>query len=438
MRLLLACVLSGSAFAALEFEFSAKQARWISAPSGQSSLHLNAAAPNLPASLGPLYNFFYANISIGTPPQPVEVILDTGSPATWVLVSNMAGVSHRRYNLSNSKTAEWTNETFDLSYGAGKYKGKWASDYVTTMISPTSPARVRVADFPFGVVDTVMLTAGHAVPGLMGLGPHVDGLGPSTYSTLPEAFYDQEVTTSPAFSVWFSGDSGSIVFGGYDKAKVREPFYAFDSNTTLYRYKNFYSVFLNEIAFPDQSLYYVNGRAILDTGSPITLLPSSFVRKLGIQLGLQLHPIYAAYYTNGTLDQFDDAGSLTFRVGHFSVDIPIRDLFVPGEYVWQDDGPAGAMALSLIGSSNFVLGDVFFQHVYSVLDSREMMVYLAQRLNTTVADVRPLPEAMLAVNGSRPPSAPSSITESTTPQLMSIVVDDEYDQRKPVPAARMY
>lgn len=337
--------------------------------------------PEIDANLTPSYNFYYAKIKFGTPAQEMELLLDTGSPISWVYGPNTTFNGAPQFHPEDSKTFEAYNTSLLASYGSGQYMGYWGADNVEVPAATYDLAKQdsNVAQqFIFGVVDN--FAAGAGAPGLLGLGPHYDGAGPDNYTTLPEALYHQNITESPAFSVYLKGDEGKLVLGGWDHNQIEWPVYGFN---TIQGRDNFYRVPFTQLVLNHGDDYDVVNTALLDTGSPMSLVPPGFVKKIGEQYNLTLNEKYGTYYTTGNASQLE--GWVTFRLGRFEVDVPVQDLFVPGEYIWMGDGPANVTALSLIGSPNYLLGDVFFRHVYTVFDSANKKIYLSRRRQNQTA-----------------------------------------------------
>ena len=66
------------------------------------------------------------NISIGTPPQPFTLLLDTGSSTTWVPLEGCGqpcGNPPHTLSPDASSTFERTDMLFDIRYGIGFSRG---------------------------------------------------------------------------------------------------------------------------------------------------------------------------------------------------------------------------------------------------------------------------------------------------------------------------
>lgn len=74
---------------------------------------------------------YFGPVSVGTPPQQVNVIYDTGSSNLWV--SNIKpGIfsSHHYYNDNKSTSYKANGTTFNIMYGSGPVSGYYSSDTI--------------------------------------------------------------------------------------------------------------------------------------------------------------------------------------------------------------------------------------------------------------------------------------------------------------------
>ncbi|ANB16032.1 Yps3p [Sugiyamaella lignohabitans] len=376
-----------------------------------------SAAPanivNSNVSLTTGYNFYLTNITVGSPPQDIEVGLDTGSPYLWVFGPETSYNNAPRFFPNQSTTFHSSNQSFTGLYGAGGVFGTWGQDNIGIK-------GAEVNQFPFGVINQYDLASG--VPGLLGVGPN-SNLTNETYANLPEALYRQGVTKSPAFSVFLdSGSSdGSVIFGGVDKAKFQEPVYVYDIAKTGSEPTYYYQLALSSLALNNGSSYDVFGPAVLDTGSPFSQLPPGFVNQVGQGLGFTYYDKYQCWYKAANYTGPIPDESITMTFGQFNVEIPIEDLIIPGEYMWAQDGPAGAenvQALGLMGTRSYLIGDHLFKHAYVTFNSLAGKIYLAQAVPSSSSDIVDLvgsdfPGAVAGVNNGSSTDPYQSFTYTT-------------------------
>lgn len=94
---------------------------------------------------------YFADISIGTPPQNFTVVPDTGSSNLWVYSKKCYAVPcwyHTTYDAKSSSTYVKDGEKFDITYGSGSIGGTVSKD---TVVFGDSIA----TDFGFGEVTSV-------------------------------------------------------------------------------------------------------------------------------------------------------------------------------------------------------------------------------------------------------------------------------------------
>ena len=356
-------------------------------------------------SLSSSYNFYVTEVEAGTPPQKLQVGFDTGSPYLWFFGPNGSVTNASQFYPNESSTLQYDNQNFSIAYAAGFVNGIWVNDNI--QISDNV-----IEEFPFGVVNQYSL--GAEIPGLIGIGPGPN-LTNETYSNVPEAFYQQGVTNSPIFSLFLDKDTnaGGVIFGGIDTTRFKPPVYQY--NIVKSGYPNqpayYYQLRLDAMAVNGNN-YSVGNIAVLDTGAPFCSLPANFIAQVGNKTGLTPYSKYQTYYVNGT-QEYDKSVVISVMLGHFKVDIPITEFLVPGSYLWGTDGPQGVMALAMLGGNQYVLGDVFFKHVYSAFDSKNSMVYLANSSKDfTKSNVVELQGSEFpgAIQGYVPVSGPTTLT----------------------------
>lgn len=94
--------------------------------------HFRLATRDLIATISQEY---YGNTAIGTPPQPMKVVFDTGSSNMWVLsnrryVRGLKYKNHQFYNYNISSSYEPNGARFRIRYITGSAQGIYSNDTV--------------------------------------------------------------------------------------------------------------------------------------------------------------------------------------------------------------------------------------------------------------------------------------------------------------------
>lgn len=177
---------------------------------------------------------YYANLTVGTPPQPQTVILDTGSSDLYFDAASAStcqdppaptqACEGGTFDSSKSSTYREVQPApaFNTSFGDGSTAvGPYGSDVVGI-------GDVLIAPVQFGVATSVDSATGFSI-GLMGLGYSNNEAVTSTrnfYQNMPEVLSDAGEINSRLYSVFLNGanaGSGTILFGGIDTSKYTGP-----------------------------------------------------------------------------------------------------------------------------------------------------------------------------------------------------------------------
>lgn len=314
-------------------------------------------------------NSYTGYIYIGSNQQKAKVVIDTGSSDLWVSTTNTGGY----FDPNSSSTLENTGQSFEDGYGdESSASGYWAKDSVTL-----SPNEKGVTGLQFGVAD--QSTAGNGILGigLVGLESATEE-GQGTYQNFPALLKDQGLINKNAYSLYLNSEdaqSGSVLFGGYDKAKyegdlVSLPFSGQrNDNEDNYRL----DVTLGSVATEGDSGVSVNSPVNLDSGTTITLLPDDVVQYVGQALNAD---------SNGNVDCNQPDKNLLFNFNGVTIKVPYKDLAFPGGY----DSCSLAVQGPLDGAE-LILGDNFLRHAYIVYDLDDKTISLAQVKYTSESDV---------------------------------------------------
>ena len=101
---------------------------------------------------------YFAEVSVGTPPQTFTVVPDTGSSNLWLYSSSCTDIPcwyHTLYDNSASDSYAADGRPFDITYGSGSITGTVSKD-------TTALGHVSVPNFGFGEVTSVSGVAFYA------------------------------------------------------------------------------------------------------------------------------------------------------------------------------------------------------------------------------------------------------------------------------------
>lgn len=390
--------------------------RNIPDPLAQDRARFRKRANVVDATLDNELTLYYANISLGTPAQNIQVSLDTGSSDLWVnsassqLCSSQQGACQGgTYDMSSSSTSKVVNQDFNISYvdGSGAQ-----GDYVTDVLGF---ADVTLDNFQFGVgLDSA------SSMGVLGISyeiieVQVNRAGGRAYPNLPQALLNAGHINTKAYSLWLNdldANTGSILFGGVNTAK-----YEGDLVTVpvLGDQGVFYelAVALSGVSLGGKSMAGSNDlpiAAVLDSGTSLIYLPDDIVQNIYNEINVVLEQGTAyAYCEDASADR-----NLTFTFSGQTINVPMNELYISvgtsttGQpLTFQNGKEACIFGVAPSGGSTPLLGDTFLRSAYVVYDLQNNEISLAQtHFNSTGDNIQEI------VNGTDP--VPGAVAASTT------------------------
>lgn len=236
-------------------------------------------------------NFYVGNISIGHPPQTLQVLFDTASGHVLLphrACESPACLEHRRYSPWESSTAMDINpdggavqagnrlarghanrtvvtvEFTQADLGSGVANGVMVRDDVCLSSAASGAqacanlavlAATRLDDEPF-----------RAMPhdGILGLA--LEGLGAGALSSFFERLMDGSQDLLPHFGILMGSTSGEIVFGGHDHSRLAAPLQWFH---VVKPEEGFWQVEIHSVRVGNVTVDRCSSgcRGIIDTGS---------------------------------------------------------------------------------------------------------------------------------------------------------------------------
>ncbi|KAI0487441.1 aspartic peptidase domain-containing protein [Xylaria cf. heliscus] len=355
---------------------------------------------------------YYAEVALGTPPQPVTLILDTGSSDVWVLDTNanlcrsrtlqfLYGTCLATYEPADSSTYQLVDsDGFSIQYldNSGA-EGDYIKD--TFHIAGASIEALQV-----GLAENSTINSG-----LLGIGFNTNVAADKPYPNIVDLFVEQDLIDIRAYSLYLddlNAETGTVLFGGIDNKKfigqLKSVDILPDAQSKIY---SSFTVALDSLKVNSSSsnsggseLIGGDTPVILDSGTTLTYLPPNVTRK-----------IYQAFdavddtsgtglvYVSCDLLSSEKDTTVDFRFGDSNgpvVRVPIDELVLDNVKGYVDIGlqlpdlpfddacSFGIQSLSGI----YLLGDTFLRSAYVVYDLTNKKIALAQaNLNATQSNI---------------------------------------------------
>lgn len=317
--------------------------------------------PTLPLTPSPL------PVSIGTPPQPVFVQLDTGSFELWVnpdcttITGSDRAFCERagRFDSQRSSTLDSLGTTKELRYGIGSANISYVTDTISLAGSSTALKTVQ-----FGIASA----SADTFSGILGIGY---GSGYTTrYPNFIDQLYAQNGTRVKAYTLALGSkdaQEGIIVFGGVDTSKfagslVRLPVIpAAKSPDAVPRFwVELASIGISPPGGGGAPRVYNDSNipVFLDSGSTMTLLPPALANAIAADFGVAAPDGKGFYRIDCGFTK--SGGTLDFKFQGATVKVPYKEMIreVPGSPM--------ACFLGIQPSEKFtLLGDTFLRSAYS-------------------------------------------------------------------------
>lgn len=373
--------------------------------------------------------FYSVKLNIGTPPQDITVLFDTGSSDLWVSSNSNpfceADGVNRRADLKSSSTysvapsttidgfevaptvdcAEFGtfnpnksstfrpqgNDTFMIMYGDGTFaNGLWAKDTLSLDghdISNLQFAVANMSDSDVGVLGV----------GLTGLESSADPFDdePSQYPNFPVVLKQNNVISKMAYSLYINSldaEAGSVLFGAVDHSKYTGGLYTIPLVNALAQYfvdeilefdvtvqglgieskKNCFQKTLTTAQFP----------ALMDSGTTLIYIDPDLADAIADSLGATMSDDYELYTFECPAK--DDDTQLVFDFGGFQITNPLSN------YVLETDDEK-VCGLGVVPSYSNILGDEFLASAYVVFDLENLELSIGQaNLNPGPEDIEPI------------------------------------------------
>ncbi|KAI6223150.1 Peptidase A1 domain-containing protein [Aphelenchoides fujianensis] len=308
----------------------------------------------------PFYDYYDAEylgqITIGTPEQLFNVILDTGSSNLWVVDKTCKNAEPQKndgpcdgkhqFDASKSTTYVKDGRTFYIQYGTGSCSGKLGTD--TVALGDKGGAQLVIPTTTFGQADHLAdFFTGDQLDGILGLAFRsiaVDDVQPVFQHAV-----DLGLVDAPLFTVWLKkdgGDSqgdngGQITYGGVDSDHCATDITYVPLSHELWWEFNIDGVGVNgKKKGPSYS-------AISDTGTSLIVGPSDPMQDL-------IDATDADYDWNTGLYSVDCDAKFTWSIWINGKEFPMTQ----DQMIWEIEGECLlAYDVDDFGDPDFILGD---------------------------------------------------------------------------------
>lgn len=320
-------------------------------------------------------------LSLGTPAQDFNVLLDTGSSDLWVYASNDTADCGSgncdftgTFDAASSSSYTYMNDDFYIRYVSGSSTGNWGTDTL-------SIGGVTLTDFQFATAAS----AGGG-QGILGVSLKGSESTKTRYDNFPlklkgEGFIDRSV-----FSLYLddlSSSTGTLLLGGVDNAK-------YSGNLAVLPLTDdaSFQVGYSGISIGDKNYGHANN-AVLDSGTSYTYIPDDAFQAISQDINF-----LGTDQSSGLplIDCGSDV-SVTFHFDGKDITVPSEQIVIPLSTLLQDDSETQCVfgIQTAASTDGYVLfGDTFLRAAYVVYDVDELKVGIAQAKYTSESDIQPV------------------------------------------------
>ncbi|KAL2867902.1 pepsin-like aspartic protease [Aspergillus lucknowensis] len=337
----------------------------------------NTTSPNtIPLHQDGLDYSYFSTVNIGTPGQPVWMMLDTGGANTWVFGSDCTSEPcqmHNTFGEDDSSSVEMTTDAFEVGYGSGNVSGVLVNDHITI-------AGIDV-EMTFGLANQATDDfRNYPIDGILGLGRSKDtSMGRQPFMDLVAEQGDLE-SNIVSFHLSRNSDGardGTATFGGVDNTKFTGDI----AYTDVVDSSIHWTIPLDDASVDDKPCEFADKLAVIDTGTSYTLLPPADAGALHA-----LIPGSKQLTDENYVVPCDSTADVQFTISGVSYSMSPKDYI--GAQLESGDGCISTIiAQAVFGDDVWILGDAFLKNVYAVFDFDNDRIGFAQLPNS------PSPEA---------------------------------------------
>jgi len=315
---------------------------------------------------------YYAQISIGTPPQCFLVVFDTGSSNTWIPGTecvDAACLKKTKFQCTSSSTCKPTSEKMAIRYGIGEMEGIVESDKLCFGCQDGGPC-IDNQGFVESTSEPGFTFVHSKFDGILGLG--YDSIAHNNITTPLTRLIQDGKCAEPIFAFWLNRNlhsdqpGGEMTLCGIDRDHyVGELYYVPVTKQAKWQFD------VDSIEVDGRSIS-TKFQAIVDTGTSMLVGPSAEIERIHELIGAEKDPRTGRMYVVDC-DKLDTMPDIVLNIGGKL--FPLK----PRQYITQVDS---SFCLSALGNSAnpdyWILGDVFIGAYYTVFDKGQNRIGFAQ------------------------------------------------------------
>lgn len=328
-------------------------------------------------------NTYGVDVEVGTPPQKLNLILDTGSSETYIFGSNCKDSYCQQGNtlFDASKSSSYTSLGTDavLQYGKGNVNGTWVNEVVAVGGNANPKQTIAVID---SVVDGGTNTT---YSGLIGLGPvgaEIEGGGPTFWKYFQSSWATKVFTVSLArapadVNVGDTNPGGTLTLGGYEDGTTEASYTWMDVNLD-----DRWSCKLDGMTVNDKKIDPKGATAaFVDTGNTLLYAPAALIAEIyaGVPFtipasgDLQDLVVFDCDGNNPLDTVKSKLGSVALTFGGKDFTIAPEDLLRVAVSETQCVGTIGPLTINYPGV-DWVIGDVFMKNVVTAFKLEPLQI----------------------------------------------------------------
>ncbi|KAF3915514.1 Candidapepsin-8 [Orbilia brochopaga] len=343
---------------------------------------------------------YLINVTVGTPPQPMQLQVDTASSDIWVLSKSItpcrdADDYHEPSSCIYGSFDDTKSSTLKL-LGKGRFcivyvdGTRAVGDYVSDTFA-VGPAVVQ--GMQIGLAKDANLSYGVMGVGFEGDQASVSPGGMGKYPSLVSRMVSQGLIKSRAFSLWLddlASDTGILLFGGIDTARFIGNLTSIPIETARGQPDPLaFAIPLTAVSLSDgKSHFNITSKSlpsivVLDSGSSLTLLPQPIASSLAAQFSakfshqLNLYVIDCNYPTENAFVEYSFSYVVNIRVPMSELILPLTQ-YSGGATKTTDGSDVCVLGISASNNSYSLFGDTFLRSAYIVYDLDNNRIAMAQ------------------------------------------------------------